>query len=130
MKKVISFIIKMGQVLLIYTLMLVTSIFLYSKFNTGKVIYGNRCTQQKISNLEQYLELSEIEHIQIKQECNTIYLTLEADLTKEEYIGTIMKYYEKFQTLNYQGNIQIIATSSKLTTPLFASITPQGISIN
>lgn len=130
MKKVISFLIKIGQVLLIYTLMLATSIFLYNKFNKGKVIYGNRCTQQKINNLEEYLEFKEIDNIQIKQECNTVYLTLQANLTKEEYIGTIMKYYEKFKTLNYKGNIQIIATSSQMENPLFASITPKGISIN
>lgn len=130
MKYIFLFISKMGQVLLIYSLMIVTAIFLYSKFNTGKVIYGNRCIVKEIPDLEKYIEIEEINNIHFKQECNTIYLTLTADLTKEEYTGIIMRYYEKFKNINYDGNIQITAYSSLFDTPLFASITKNGISIN
>ena len=110
--------------------MFVSAVFLYSKFNTGKVIYGNRCIVKEIPNLNNFIKIKEINKIEYKQDCNTLYLTLTSDLTKEEYKGIIMRYYEIFSDLDYDGNIQIIAHSSKFETPLFASITSKGISIN
>lgn len=127
MNKIYKFTTHMAISLFFCLILTFTSITLVSYSLKGKPLYLKPKEDKYQLNISTIIE-DYVQSYSIETRNNTTYLYTTSSLNKNEYIALLMKIYKQKDDDTF--DIQVINTFSKDQTYLWASITPNGISIS
>jgi len=126
MKKIIKLFTNIGLSLILICSLFTISTILVNYSLKGKPIYLK--SKENKSSLDiDYVFKNYIDNYEVEIKNNTMYVTMESELTKEENIGLFVKLFMLKDKNDY--DIQIVSQSLLDDSILWASITDNGVSI-
>ena len=108
MKKLYYFFVKSGEILFIWSLLLIISITIYSLTIRGKVNYGNRCYANIDDTFIKEYKYEKIELENSNLECNTYYLMYTSLLDEANNLKFLLSLSKLLIDNNINLNMHVI----------------------
>lgn len=130
LSKTWNFFVKAGFVVLLYVIMFVGAISLFSVVNKDTVYYGNRCTSILDEQAIDYLNQEEIIAYDYELNCNTLYLDLNVNesLNDKQITALLVRISNYYKTINFSTDTQISIKNSKYL--ILASLVNYEVSLS
>lgn len=108
MKKLYYFFVNSGKIVFVWTLLLTTSVSLYSLTIKGKVNYGGRCYQNFDDSIIRNMNYKNVKFENGYLACNTYYLEYTSTLSEDNNVIFLVSLSKLLSDNNIDCNIHVV----------------------